>query len=502
MYKYLLILLFLAPFTFSQSIPEKFIDALIYDKSEIINYISAEERILSNRLGIEYTGVNSKILIGYELPDEIKSGIISGKYKYELKEQPLSDNYKEVIFNVSAANYSRKYYFNNGFVTNGTYHSGFWEKQESKYFTFRIEEPRYFNDYCIKRLDQFVDMIADTLGFTIAERRILEKEKIGYIFCKDEASVEKITGFKAKGMAMLGTDEVVTSYQTHFHEVAHILINYKLKKLGLYTLPFFMEGFAVAVGGRGGMAPRVVTDLGYYLQKSAILTYDSIITNDGFYNNDASMSYSVAGLYNSFLLNELGGKKYLELYKKANGDLEYVKNIEMNSLRFPKINNWNVYLYEYNKNPDLNFIITDTSKPSRVGNIGYVPIFKKDKIKFFVSYYQFIGFDKLNETENNYTSRLFLSMFPKDSLSATNPPEIGIFVDSVSVKVVNFFNDEIIVNYLKNLSYSNEFVPIVGNVFEFFIKKDILIRFNNNGFVLSGEILETYLDIYEERWKK
>jgi hypothetical protein len=502
MSRYLLILFFLVPSIFSQTIPEKFFDALIYDKAEISDYINTDELKHSCRLGIMYTGVKNKILIGYELPDEIKSGITSGKYKYEIKEQLLADTYTEVTFKVPEANYSRKYYFDNGLVTNSTYYPWLWEKKESKYFAFRIEVPMYFNDYCIKRLDDFVDMIADTLGFTISERRILEKEKIGYVFCKDEASVEKITGFKAKGMAMLGSDVVVTSYQTHFHEVAHILINYKQKKSGLYTLPFFMEGFAVAVGGRGGMAPRVVTDLGYYLEKSGILTYDSILTNDGFYNNDASMSYAVAGLYNSFLLSELGGEKYLELYGKVNGDLEFVKKIEMNSLEFLTISKWNSFLDKYNNNPDIYFILSDTIKPSRVGNIGYVPIFMKDKIKFFVSHYQFIGFDRLNETENNYSSRLFLSMFPKDSLSATNPTEIGVFVDSVSVKVVNFFNDEIIVNYVKNLSYSDEFVPSKGKVFEFFIKKNILIRFKNNGFVLSGEILETYLDIYKERLKK
>ena len=491
MYKYLLILLFLAPFTFSQSIPEKFIDALIYDKSEIINYISAEERILSNRLGIEYTGVNSKILIGYELPDEIKSGIISGKYKYELKEQPLSDNYKEVIFNVSAANYSRKYYFNNGFVTNGTYHSGFWEKQESKYFTFRIEEPRYFNDYCIKRLDQFVDMIADTLGFTIAERRILEKEKIGYIFCKDEASLEKITGFKAKGMAMLGTDEVVTSYQTHFHEVAHILINYKLKKLGLYTLPFFMEGFAVAVGGRGGMAPRVVTDLGYYLEKSAILTYDSIITNDGFYNNDASMSYAVAGLYNSFLLSELGGEKYLELYKKVNGNFEFVKNINLNSLNLPVSTKWNSYLENYKNNPIIYFDDNDTNTLIEGGNLGSIDILKNGYIKFSIPEYIFVDFLNNRISKSLYISRLFLADFPQDSSKWESTFQYGIFADSNSLKVIDFFNDEMVINYNKYLSIDNLFVSTNYNRSKFFIKGSIFNLNESKGYVISGIILKS-----------
>lgn len=488
--------------SFSQSIPQKFFDALIYDKPGITKFISKDEISRSERLGVNYNVVKNKSLIGYEIPEEIKTGIQSGKYKYEISEKPVEDSYIEVTFKVPAVNFIRIYYFRDGFVSNSVYVSRNWKETESKYFSFKLQELKYFNDYCIKRLDDFVDMVADTLGFTISERRILEQKKIGYVFCESEMEVEKITGFKARGMAMLGSDEVVTSYQTHFHEVAHILINYKLKKLDLYTLPFFMEGFAVAVGGRGGMAPRVVTDLGFYLQKTGFLTYDSILTNDQFYSQDANMTYAVSGLYNSFLLSELGGEKYLELYRSVNGDLEYVKNINLDVVDIPSITIWNSFLEDYKNNPDIYFIVNDTSKPTRIGNLGYVPIFKKNKIKFFVSNYQFIGFDKINETENIYTSRLFLSMFPKDSLLATNPTEIGIFVDSISVRVVNYYNDEIIIDYNKNLSYSNEFVPVKERVYEFFIKKSTLKRFDNYEFMLSGQILRTYIDIFKERMKK
>lgn len=259
-------LLLILPIVHSQSVSNKFIDALIYNKPEITDYVNKGELENSRRLGIQYNGVKNKFLIGNDIPEEIKAGIKSGKFKYDVSEKSLEDSFTEVTFKSPDANYSKVFYFDDGFVTSSTYVSRNWVKKESKYFSFSIQEPKYFNDYCIKRLDQFVDMVADTLGFTITEKRILEKEKIGYVFCADENEVKNITGFSAKGMAMLGTDEVVTSYQTHFHEVAHILINYKLKNLGLYTLPFFMEGFAVAMGGRGGMAPRVVTDLGYYLQ--------------------------------------------------------------------------------------------------------------------------------------------------------------------------------------------------------------------------------------------
>lgn len=503
MYRFLLILLFLAPSIFSQNFSDKFLDALIYDKPDVTEYVNQLELVKSERLGIKYDGVKSKVLIGYELTDEVKAGIKSGKFKYEIKEQLLADTYTEVTLNVPVANYSRTYYFDNGFVTNSTYCSRLWQKKESKYFAFSIEEPKYFNEYCVKRLDDYVDMIADTLGFTIAERRILEKEKIGYIFCKDENTVEKITGFKAKGMAMLGSDDVVTSYQTHFHEVAHILINYKLKKLGLYTLPFFMEGFAVAVGGRGGMAPRVVTDLGCYLQKSGILTYDSILTNDGFYNNDASMSYAVAGLYNSFLLNELGGEKYLQLYKKVNGDLEFVKKIGPSSFNLPVTAKWISFLDDYNSNPEIYCNANDTNiSRTRIGSIGLLPKTVNEYYKFFIGDYMFLGYDNLEEKDRGYFSKLFLSMFPKDSANAKHPDEFGIFVDTSSIRVINFFNDEIVASYNSAFKVDGAKVPYKNKDFEFFVKKSILNRFNYREMYFSGVHLQTYLDIYKERFKK
>ncbi|MBE2228122.1 MAG: hypothetical protein IAE93_12285 [Ignavibacteria bacterium] len=465
MYKYLPILIFLVTSIFSQTIPQKFFDALIYDKAEICDFINKDELKYSSRLGIEYTGVKNKIFIGYELPDEIKSGIESGKYKYEIKEQPLADSYTEATLSVPETNYSHKYYFKKGFVTNSTYHSRLWEKQESKYFTFRIEEPKYFNEYCVKRLDRFVDLIADTLGFTIAERRILEKEKIGYIFCKDEASVEKITGFRAKGMAMLGTDEIVTSYQTHFHEVAHILINYKLKKLGLYTLPFFMEGFAVAVGGRGGMAPRVITDLGYYLEKSGILTYDSIITNDGFYNNDASISYAVAGLYNSFLLSELGGEKYLELYRKVNGELELVKTFNSTELELPSNDLFRRYLDKYEKNVIFYVDTLDTLEQ----NVQFTPFtFKSDFVKFFVCK------DLLFGPDDVFYGKKLVSKKSKELLDNefTNH-QYYIICDTNSVNVFDFYNDELIYTYNSNLSITPVVIPLVNDRCIFYLRESL-----------------------------
>jgi len=500
MYKHLLILIFLAPSIFSQDISVKFFEALIQDKPELTDFINKEELEYSLRLGIEYDNVKNKFFIGNEIPEEIREGVISGKYEYNVAIEPhagMKIGDTRFALTIPDIQFRKEYYYNDGMISATTFYTRKWQKLESKYFTFRLEEPKYFNEYCVKRLDQFVDLIADTLGFTIAERRILEKEKIGYIFCKDEASVEKITGFRAKGMAILGTDEIVTSYQTHFHEVAHILINYKLKKSGLYTLPFFMEGFAVAVGGRGGMAPRVVTDLGYYLEKSSILTYDSIITNDGFYNNDASMSYAVAGLYNSFLLHELGGEKYLKLYMKVNGNLHFIKKILSQELNLPSTIAWSSFLNYYENHSDFYFDEADTiSWNTRTQDIGYFPVkVHKNWMKFFIQDYFFLQYDYLPRKQK-YFSRLLMDMFPDDSSKANSPNEYGIFVDSVSLTVANFFNDEIVIKFDKNLSLNNENIPLKNRLFEFFLKETALKKFNTKEISYIGVRLKTYINKY------
>jgi len=469
--KYVFIFVFVARgLIYAQSIPQKFIDALIYDKPEIIEYVNKDELKRSERLGIEYDGVKNKFLIGGDIPAELKEDIKSGKYKYEATEKPLADTYTEVTFKVPDASYSKVLYFQNGFITTSAYRSHLWEKAESKYFSNRLQEPKYFNDYCKRRLDEFVDMVADTLGFTISEKRILEKEKIIYTFYADENEVESITGFKAKGIAMLGSDEIVTSYQTHFHEVAHLLINYKLKKLGLYTLPFFMEGFAVAVGGRGGMAPRVVTDIGAFLQTTKFLTYDSILTNEQFYNNDANMTYALAGLYNSFLLSEIGSEKYVSLYREMNGSLDQVRSIITDEIKLPSHEKFQGFLDTYNEVKILYVDEKDTSKiPVSIDGSAGSFIKSGEYIKFFSTKKYKIGFGEVS-TDRNYISRKYEELYKNNNYSNS---KYCIIVDEKTVDIYNLFNDELIFSYNKGLAITQLTLPKKNMFYKFFIKEKV-----------------------------
>ena len=427
----------------AQTVPQKFFDALISGNGNIKEFINNNELAKSERLGIKYKDIDIKALLTYDIPTEIKQSIITGTYKYEIKEQTTGGNYTEAAFIVPDINYQKKYYFENGFVFNSTYLTRSWQTKQSKYFNFRLQEPKYFNNYCIQRLDDFVDMMADTLGFNEDEKILLEKEKIYYTFCSDEKEVEKITGFRSKGMALLANDEIVTAYQTHFHEVAHLLINYKLKTPGLYTLPFFMEGFAVAMGGRGGMAPRVVTDVGAYLQTTGFLTYDSILINEQFYNTDANMSYALSGLYNMFLFDELGFEKYIILYKKYNGNLDYIKSLNQIDSSIPDQKSFNNFISGYNK--DLNFSLPDTIYPWNMqATENYVNISSAN--------YPFSFSLSNDEVQADYISRVYEEIVK----SPFNGKKYLLTVDKRSIMLYNCFNDELIASV--DAGFSN--IPI------------------------------------------
>ncbi len=478
--------LIISSVSFSQSVPEKFFDALLYDKDNIADFINKDALTRSKCLGITYTGVKEKALLTYEIPQKMKEDIISGKHKLEIVE---SSEGKYTVVNITIPgynDYSRTYYFDEGFIPVSEYMTRNWGKLESKYFKFRLHEPKYFNDYCVRRLDDFVDMMADTLGFTTEERELLEKEKILYTFCTDEKEVGSITWFRSKGMAMLANEEIVTAYQTHFHEVAHILINYKLKNLGLYTLPFFMEGFAVAMGGRGGMAPRVVTNVGAYLQQTNFLTYDSIFTNEQFYNYDLNMPYAISGLYNTFLIHELGIIKYLEMYRKANGDLKYVSNITQSLIDLPSMEKFKTFLSEYNNQRIMYVNENDTLKAeldinASSGNFvlsgNYIKCFVKDKYS--------VGFAGLFNMDDYY-SRKFADLYKTDKKCYF---KYCFLTGKESIDIYNLYNDELIFSYSKGLSINPVIIPKIREYYNFFISSGLFGNDFENEMILQDGTL-------------
>ncbi len=441
-------------FLFSQDKEREFIESLISNSENLEKFVDENELAKSKRLGISYDSVKYKFMISYDIDEKVKEEIKKSNIKSEVKTNVIDKEYSLAEFTVPALNYSKQFYFKNSrWISPITYFSKDWATKTSKYFVFKISEPKYFNDYCINKLDEFVDSMAVLLEFDEQQKKLLEKEKIYYILCKDEKEIEQVTGFNTRGIYITAVDEVVTTYNTHYHELAHLLMNYKLKNLSLYTLPFFQEGFAVAVGGRGGIAKGVALDIGYYLQKSGFLMYDSIITNDGFYKEDASLTYPVAGLYNAFLLKELGEKEYIDLYKKVNSGLDYIMAINYSSLMLPDKSGFDKYIENYGEEKLINLEFRECFQRDR----NECGLFQE--LDNFYCFNIWCNIMYLFSGEGGPIKGYESKLYEEKTNEKYNGAAFLLNMDTPYVKVYNCFSNEIIFSYDINFSSEHLSVP-------------------------------------------
>lgn len=316
---------------------KEFVLDLLQDKDDLSKYFSEDEAAKSARLNIGFEDVKYKFLISYDINTDIKVKIITEKVPYNvsvIKLNEVNEEFTEVIFTVSEFKYSKNFYFKNDKLVFPTqYFTSGWKKVRSEYFDFYISEPRFFNKYCQDNLDNFAERLLNVLKINETDRELLKQEKILYYFCKDENEIEKVCGYKTKGVYLLSEDAIVTTYNSHTHEVAHLLLNFKLKNLPLYTLPFMQEGFAVAMGGRGGLSSNVLMDVGYFTLKTNFADANSILTKEGFQSEDPSITYPVSGLINQYLLKQNGTDEYISIYNHLSGDSKFISSLDAEMVR-------------------------------------------------------------------------------------------------------------------------------------------------------------------------
>ena len=135
----------------------------------------------------------------------------------------------------------------------------YWVQDNDQY---QAEQLEILSDYC--------EYLTGLLKISPQRVELLRENKIRYYRCASAADIAKITGYQCRGMGILAEDAVISSYPCHFHELSHIMINYALQEIPLFTHPFLQEGFAVATGGRGGKTSDVLLDIASFLSKGGL----------------------------------------------------------------------------------------------------------------------------------------------------------------------------------------------------------------------------------------
>jgi hypothetical protein len=328
---------------------ESFLSALLRRDRTLQRWVHQDEIKKAARLGISYHGAFEKTLIGSDLPNDIAEAILRGEITTETHVETLEENYSRLTLSLPSFHKTYSFYFHQSkLISRLSYYTKNWNKCESRYFTVLAKDMLHFSPYCIRKLDAFTDSMLRVLQCSAEEKARLANGKIIYALCANEADIETLTGYQTNGIALLSSDAVASLVPYHTHELAHLLINFcintKQNGVSLYTHPFFQEGFAVALGGRAEREAAVMLGLGSFLFRSGFLSVAELTKANGFYEQDASLSYPAAGLYNKFLLTTLGMEKYLTLYLKYSFTESAHLKEEIAAADLPNESLWQAYL--------------------------------------------------------------------------------------------------------------------------------------------------------------
>lgn len=459
-------------FALSEETAREFIESLINNSQNLENFVSQEELIIDSRLGVNYYNTEYKWLISYDIDSNIKNLLKNDELDHSLQIEEFENQYSKLTFITSDNEYQKEFYFNKDkYISPILYHTLGWEVRESEYFRFFISDSDLFHKRAIKKLDQFIENAIEKLQFTQEEKEKLQKEKIIYVFCKDIREIKEITGFNARGLYILASDAVITTFSCHYHELIHLLINYKLKESAIYTHPFLLEGIAVALGGRGGKKPEIITGMGYFLETSGFLSYKDLLSYKGFYQNDASLSYPVSGLYVSFLLEKIGIDAFIKLYREYNSNNSVSKNIDPKDL--PPEDEWNQFINNHKAMTNIKF-------PEKL--MGNTILRKNDLIiseteEFY--HYQTKSNELLLseiEYEKKYRSKQFNLLFPEKKY---NGAKYLILIEEEEINIYNLYTNNLIACYVSAFSSSQLSVPHKDGWFTFAVRKS---AFNENLF--------------------
>lgn len=447
---------------------ERFGKDLLWNRSSLKSWFAAASLKASHRLGIEYEGVDYKNLIGYDVDDTVETMVRNKHLEYSVAIDSLNQDYALVTLTFDKIDRRNQFYFKGSrCISPLTYLTRNWKIIESKHFRFFISDSSLFNTYCIERLELYVERMAALLTFPDKEMQRLQRKKIYYYLCRDEDEIEQITGFRARGIYNLAYDAVITTFPNHYHELTHLLINYRLHHLPLYTSPFLQEGFAVAYGGRGGMESGVLLSLGSFLYRSRSVEPLALLHKSDFEQLDPSLSYPAAGLYNKFLVETMGIKSYLQLYRAHCGSIEDNAVLQIKSDELVNDSSWQLYIRESVQNQAIT--IESTSNDARVIFEDQFSKVSEDSMQYYFLLSDYLLLPS-NVAFPAFRSTEFHEIFPNRKYKGEM---YLIRAAHEEISVYNLLTDNLIASYAEAFAIPPIKVPKLGDRYSFSIKKGV-----------------------------
>lgn len=366
-----------------------------------------------------------------------------------------------------------------------------WITKQTKYFNIIYNEnlESFLNPIVLNEADKFVETAAIKLGLSDEALTLLEEQKIMYYYCDDDKTVKDITGHLVKGMYDMASDDIISAFFPHYHELTHFLINYKLRTLPLYTLPLFREGVAVYLGGRWSKAPEPLESLAAYLYKMDIVELDSILTMHGFEQNaESDIAYPVAALFVKYLVDKKGMDNFLDLYRSFSGSINSLYRLNIDSVQqrltaYLDDDDWTSVIADFEKEIEVITTRQASILPGKL-NDGKL-LLEHDAIKIYEND-DWLGVEFSSPTDSTYSGNLiftfedelpeFRSGMFEDQYKDTREFEgyrFGIRFDANEAGVYDYATSHLLAKYIWGITPSNEYLDKEEKKLYFKFKKDV-----------------------------
>ena len=232
-----------------------------------------------------------------------------------------------------------------------------WQVLETEYFRIHVhpDVQKFTNSVNLEEADRFVERMIDSLELGDYDIQHLQSVKIEYFYCNSDKTVKTITGRRTKGLYDKASSDIISSFFPHYHEIVHLLTDYKMRSLPLFVHPLFEEGLAVYMGGRWGKSTAALSQLGIFLYKEGITPLDSLLSYSSFKSNaESDLAYPLAGMFTRFLVERIGHTRYRALYRKMSGSFDQVSSMPVDSvkarvLRALNISDWDKFAKVFDK---------------------------------------------------------------------------------------------------------------------------------------------------------
>lgn len=324
-----------------ETVFDAYVQALVAeDWMKAETYWLPEEIRTSKRLDITYAGIKTKYDCASPLISALE-GIRNNDVKVSVTETIYHDDWAQMAVQLTTSNDSVtvSYYL---MESEGEWrltsplliHTRDWKRYDTRYVTVHFSDASLINKHALEELDRFTASVGKCFELSPLEMERLEEEKIDYYLCTEE-EIKKLTGFSTHGMTNLQFDAIISRHLPHYHEMVHLLINYALKELPLYTLPCLQEGIAVCLGGRWRRSPGVIFQIGHFTLAQKIFRLEDVLAYDGFHKkvNNPDFSYPLSGIFVKFLIDRFGIERFKSLYRDLSGTESKVRSFSAEDIQ-------------------------------------------------------------------------------------------------------------------------------------------------------------------------